>query len=85
MKMTKFKKGESTGPMMTAGQDMIIAEEFGIEADIFDCGKYYQCPNVLSKTPGSGKFSEFLGNLKRTLDKPVVFESDIDKELKENQ
>ena len=79
LKLKKFKKGDKTvgtyvGDMPTeAGSDMYIASAYGIYADVFDKGKYYQVPNVFSKNPGSGYFLDFLITLKRGLDKPVYF------------
>lgn len=75
----EFKKGDKTvgtyvGGMPTeAGEDMLIASAYGIYADLFDKGNYYQCPVVQSTNTGSGKFLDFLLALKAGLDKPVYF------------
>lgn len=85
LKIQKYKKGDKTagiycGFPMTAGEDMSIVSAYGIYADVFDKGKYYQIPNVQSKKPGSGRFSQFLEVLK-TLDKPVYFCSVVNQHL----
>ena len=71
-----YKKGEKiVGTYLNeiAGDNLQIATAWGISADIFDKGKYYQCPNVVSENKGSGKFLDFLKLLKKTLDKPIYF------------
>lgn len=74
----KYRKGDKIagiymGLTTKAGESMYVADAYGIYADLFDKGKFYQCPNVQSEKPGSGKFLDFLNVLKRDLDKPVYF------------
>lgn len=78
LKLKKFKKGDKlvgmyVGLPTTAGDDLQIASAYEIYADVFDKGKYYQVPNVVSMNKGSGRFLDFLITLKRGLDKPVFF------------
>ena len=78
LNIRKYRKGQKIagiyiGLSTTAGESMYIADAYGIYADLFDKGKFYQCPNVQSEKPGSGKFLDFLKVLKRDLDKPVYF------------
>ena len=79
-----YKKGEKIEKTSTAktagvylneiaGKDLKICSAYGIYADVFDKGKYYQVPNVISLNKGSGRFLDFLITLKRGLDKPVYF------------
>lgn len=56
-----------------AGENLTVASAYGIYADVFDKGTYYQVPNVVSMNKGSGRFLDFLITLKRGLDKPVYF------------
>lgn len=76
--LKKYKKGDKiAGIYLTsfAGKDMYVASAYGIYADVFDKGTYYQVPNVVSMNKGSGRFLDFLITLKRGLDKPVYFTS----------
>lgn len=77
LEVREFKKGDKLsgiyGMGMVAGDDIKIASAYGIHADLFDMGEYYQCPNVLSENQGSGNFLEFLKELKSGMDKPVYF------------
>lgn len=79
LKLKKYKKGEKLagiyvgGPTSFAGEDLYIASAYGIYADVFDKGRYYQVPNIMSIKPGSGRLLDFLVTLKRGLDKPVYF------------
>lgn len=78
LKLKKFKKGDKMagvyfGLPTTAGDDLQVASAYGIYADVFDKGTYYQVPNVVSMNKGSGRFLDFLITLKRGLDKPVYF------------
>lgn len=78
LKITKYKKGQkikTAGVYLTeiAGDNLLICSAYGIHADVFDQGKYYQVPNVFSLNKGSGRFLDFLITLKRGLDKPVYF------------
>lgn len=82
MHLKAYKKDQEIkcyGMPTIAGQDMLVASQFGIYADIFDEGSYYVCPSVVSTDPGSGKFPEFLESLKLALDKPIYFASVINK------
>lgn len=74
--LKKYKKGDKiAGIYLTefAGENMQVASAYGIYADVFDKGTYYQVPNVVSMNKGSGRFLDFLITLKRGLDKPVYF------------
>lgn len=79
LKLKKFKKGDKMagvyagGLKMQAGENLQVASAYGIYADVFDKGTYYQVPNVVSMNKGSGRFLDFLITLKRGLDKPVFF------------
>jgi hypothetical protein len=76
LKLKKYKKGDKlVGTYLgeVAGEDLQIGSAYGIHADIFDKGKYYQVPNVWSENKGSGMFLYFLVALKQGLDKPVYF------------
>jgi hypothetical protein len=78
LEIKRYKKGEkikTAGIYLkeVAGADLSICSAYGIYADVFDKGKYYQVPNVLSLNKGSGKFLDFLITLKRGLDKPIYF------------
>lgn len=79
LSIKRYKKGDKlagqygSGLDVQAEQDLSIASAYGIHADLFDMGLYYQCPSVYSESPGSGHFLEFLRALKAGLDKPVYF------------
>lgn len=78
MKFKKYKKGQKMagiylGLSQSAGENMHVASAYEIYADVFDKGKYYQVPNIVSMNKGSGKLLDFLITLKRSLDKPVFF------------
>jgi len=76
MELIKYKKGDKIAGCYLgsfAGEDLQVASAYNIHADIFNKGKYYQCPNVVSLKKGSGKFLDFLKLLKKTLDKPIFF------------
>lgn len=76
MTITKYKKGDKIAGVYLAtfaGDNMYVAEEFGIMADIFDKKSHFECPNIYSKKKGSGKLLEFLTHLKNSLDKPIYF------------
>lgn len=76
--LKKYKRGDKLagvylGMPTVAGDDLQVASAYGIYADVFDKGTYYQVPNVVSMNKGSGRFLDFLITLKRGLDKPVFF------------
>jgi len=78
LKLKKYKKGDKLagvylGMSTVAGENLTVASAYGIYADVFDKGTYYQVPNVVSMNKGSGRFLDFLITLKRGLDKPVYF------------
>lgn len=78
LSLKKYKKGDKlagvyVGMPTIAGANLMVASAYGIYADVFDKGTYYQVPNVVSMNKGSGRFLDFLITLKRGLDKPVFF------------
>jgi len=78
MKKKIFKKGERVNPFTVAGEDFFQLSKYGITCDVFDCGDHYKIPIFESELGGgSGKFANFLKELKDYLDKPIIVESVI--------
>lgn len=76
MTITEYKNGLRVAGIYPQGVPRAlskIARQGDIMADLFDYGDYYVVPNVHSDEPGSGKFLEFLTDLKESVEKPVVF------------
>jgi len=73
MDVVEFKKGERVDEITTAGEDFCQYSKYGITADIFTNSQFCICPIVKSDDPGSGKFQQFLHDLKQVVPQRLVF------------
>ncbi|MCK4822909.1 hypothetical protein KA005_44525 [bacterium] len=58
------KKGEQLNPIMISAGGEIEVEQFGIIGSLFKKKGFYQCPLIESREQGTGKFGEWLQNVK---------------------
>ena len=80
-----YAAGEQIDQLTFAGQDMLVCEQDGIKADVFEQLDSYLVPCIESRSPGGGKLNQFLNDLRNELPKlykPIVFVNVVNPRLK---
>jgi hypothetical protein len=72
MNIKKYKKGEKINFMCFAGEDMIICENYGISANMYEYKGGYVIPLIESISIGSGKCLIFLREIEKEFGK-IIF------------